>query len=438
MTTNSRAARAASAPVQGGAFYRLVWKWHFLAALYVLPFMMLLSITGGIYLYHNQIEEVIYADRLSVPVGTERLPYEAQLAAVEEQAGLSRVRGLQVDDDPTRSTLIEFDDGEKIRSYAWVNPYTAEVLAVSPRDDTAMHVLKKIHGELLMGSFGTKFVELAAHWAIVMMATGIYMWWPRGNRTLAQAASPPTGSGRSWWRQTHLFTGMLAAVLITPILITGLPWTDVWGGGLSYVQDQTGQSSKSLRFGGDAPNSTQSEGETIPYAQVFQTARDAGLAAPYEMRPPRTDEGAFWIRSASSSRSEQSELIIDQYDAAVLARVDFNDNPTVAKAVSLGISFHQGELYGPLNMAQNTLAAIMGVLLSISGFVSWWMRRPQRGLGVPAAPEAILSPAMIALVVVMGALLPLMGASLVLALLLDWLLFRRLGWFGSGRGVPAE
>jgi len=78
-----------------------------------------------------------------------------------------------------------------------------------------------------------------------MFITGAYLWWPRGNRTLAKAVSLPTGRGRSFWRETHMFTGFLALLLVVPIIISGLPWTDVWGGGLSYVQEQTGQKSQS-------------------------------------------------------------------------------------------------------------------------------------------------------------------------------------------------
>lgn len=431
--TDATASPPEVARTTGGAFYRLVWKWHFLAALYVLPFMALLAITGAIYLYKPQIEEWIYADRLNVPIGAEVLPFEDQVAAVEARAGITRLRGITTSDRPERSTLIEFNDGDKIRSYAWVDPYTAEVLAVTPRDETLMRVVKKIHGELLLGAFGTKFVELAAHWAIVMFITGAYLWWPRGDRSLAQAVQPPGRKtpGRAWWRQTHLFTGMLATVLVVPILITGLPWTDVWGGALDRVQQETGQSSKSLRFGGRVPGSTSDSGTTLTQAEVFAIARAEGLAAPFELRPPKDTEAAFWIRSASRDRFEQTELIVDQYSGEVLARVDFTDNPPVAKAVSLGISFHQGELYGPLNLIQNTFAALLAVVLSVSGFVAWWARRPKGSLGVPAAPEARLGTGMTLLVVGLSILLPLVGASLVLALILDRLIFRRLGWFGA-------
>jgi uncharacterized iron-regulated membrane protein len=428
MTDTTVSARAAS-QTTGGAFYRLVWKWHFLASLYVLPFMAMLAVTGGIYLYKPQIEAWLYADRTHVIPAEQAQPLETQIASVEAEAGIKRLRGITDFRDPARSTLIEFDDADGVRSYAWVNPYTSEVLGTVARDEMAMRVLRKFHGELLLGDFGTKFVELAAHWAIVMFITGAYLWWPRGQRSLARAISLPKGKGRSWWRETHLFTGMLATVLVVPIIVSGLPWTDVWGGGLSYVQEQTGQKSRSLRFSRDVPHSTASEGETIAYADVFELAEAEGLVAPYEMRPPRDAEAAFWLRSASTSRSEQTELIIDQYSGAVLTRHDFAQNPPVARAVSWGISFHQGELYGWLNVIQNTVAAGLALLLSVSGFVAWWMRRPAGSLGVPAAPDAALSKGMVLLVIGLAILFPLMGASLVVALILDWVLFRRFGWF---------
>lgn len=436
MTDATVSAQPVSHYVTGGALYRLVWKWHFLAALYVLPFMAMLSITGALYLYKPQIEGWLYADLQNVAVSGPVLDYDTQIAALEAQAGITRLRGVTQYDDPTRSTLIEFNDADRVRSYAWVNPYTAKVLAVTPRDQTLMRMVKKFHGELLLGNIGTKFVELAAHWAIVMFITGVYLWWPRGQRTLAKALTPPSGTGRSWWRETHLFSGFLATILIVPILITGLPWTDVWGGGLSYVQDQTGQNSGSLRFGGDVPDSTTDTGTPIGIAAVFDVARQQGLVAPYEMRPARNASGTYWVRSASRNRNDQNELIVDQYSGEVLRRHDFSENPPVARAVSYGISFHQGELYGWLNQAQNTLAALLGVVLSVSGFVAWWMRRPAGSLGVPAAPNTVLGSGMVVLIIALSLFLPMVGASLIAALILDWLIFRRLGWFSGKPSQP--
>ena len=410
-------------------FYRLVWKWHFLAALFVLPFMAMLSVTGGIYLYKDQINNWIYEDRIYVTPKEIRFTMNEQIEALRQEVGISRLRSIIVSDDPNKSTVIEFNDSEKVRSFAWINPYTNEVLGVSERDSMPMRMLRKFHGELLLGDLGTKFVELSAHWAIVLFITGLYMWWPRGQRSFARAFTLPRSTGRSWWRETHMFTGFLAAVLVLPILITGLPWTDVWGGGLSYVQKQTGQKAESLRFGGRMPKSMPSEATPLDYETVIEVARTEGLKAPYEMRAPKGDEGSYWIRSVSKNRMEQNELVIEQYTGEVLRRIAFAEAPVVAKTVSYGISFHQGELYGALNIAQNTLAAVLGFVLSISGFLAWWKRRPKGALGIPKAPKAQLGVGMALLIVALMLLLPLMGLTLIIALVLDWLIFQRMGWF---------
>ena len=424
---------------RGGAFYRLVWKWHFLASLYVLPFMAVLSITGGLYLYKPQIENWLYADRFYVEAQETALPIAVQVAQLDTFVGISRMRAVIPPVSPEHTTRIEFNTSQGVRSYAWINPYTAKIIAVQARDTMLMHQVKKFHGELLLGDIGTKFVELAAHWAVIMLVTGAVLWWPRGAQRLRDRVALPRlpknqSAKRGFWRQMHLFTGMLAVVLVLPILVSGLPWTDVWGGGLNKVQEITGTQSKSLRFGGSAPKSSTDTGEQISIEQVAAIAAAQGLATPYEIRPPRKAHDAYWMRSASVNRYAQSELVIDQYSGSILARVDFTDNPGVAQAKSLGISFHQGELYGWANVAQNTVAAVLGVVLSVSGFVAWWMRRPRGSLGVPAAPDAQVSWPVAAVIVTMMILLPLVGASLIAVLALDWFVFRKLGWF---RGASA-
>ncbi|MGC6529291.1 MAG: PepSY domain-containing protein [Paracoccaceae bacterium] len=57
---------SSAAPLTDASLYRLVWKWHFLAALFVLPFMAMLSLTGGVYLYKDQINNWLYSDRLYI------------------------------------------------------------------------------------------------------------------------------------------------------------------------------------------------------------------------------------------------------------------------------------------------------------------------------------------------------------------------------------
>jgi len=108
MAITSTAPAAAAPVVRSSSLYKMVWKWHFFAALYVLPFMALLSVTGALYLFDDSIEEVIYKGRLNVAVQDTRVPLEAQVAAVSQTGDKLRIRSVSAVDVPGRSTVVEY------------------------------------------------------------------------------------------------------------------------------------------------------------------------------------------------------------------------------------------------------------------------------------------------------------------------------------------
>ncbi|MCU8314367.1 PepSY domain-containing protein, partial [Vibrio vulnificus] len=103
------------------------------------------------------------------------------------------------------------------------------------------------------------------------------------------------------------------------------------------------------------------------------------------------------------------------------------DYNLVAKAMAAGIALHQGDI-SVFNKVANALLCLGFVVIAVTGGIMWWLRRPvgQGKLGVPAkfASDGVWKTALVTLVVI-GVLFPLAGASIVVALLLDWLLFNR-------------
>ena len=60
--------------------YRILWRWHFYAGLFVMPFLIVLAITGTIYVFKPQIESALYSDKLSVSASSQaRLGYDKLL-----------------------------------------------------------------------------------------------------------------------------------------------------------------------------------------------------------------------------------------------------------------------------------------------------------------------------------------------------------------------
>ena len=54
--------------------YFMVWRWHFYAGLYVIPFMIMLSLTGLVMLFDDEIESIRYHDELTVVPESAALP----------------------------------------------------------------------------------------------------------------------------------------------------------------------------------------------------------------------------------------------------------------------------------------------------------------------------------------------------------------------------
>ncbi|HEY1013423.1 MAG TPA: PepSY domain-containing protein, partial [Herpetosiphonaceae bacterium] len=98
----------------------------------------------------------------------------------------------------------------------------------------------------------------------------------------------------------------------------------------------------------------------------------------------------------------------------------------IAKSVETGIALHEGRMFGWANQLLALFAALAVLLLSVSGAVMWWRRRPAGRLGVPQMPASTRAwRGALAIVALMGLMFPLVGVSLVAVLLLDWAVIQR-------------
>ena len=67
------------------------------------------------------------------------------------------------------------------------------------------------------------------------------------------------------------------------------------------------------------------------------------------------------------------------------------------------------------------------IVMCVAAGVMWWKRRPSGGMGVPPLPtDKRVFRGLIAMLVIGGVLFPLVGASLLVMLIIDWLIVRPL------------
>ena len=83
-----------------------------------------------------------------------------------------------------RSAEIDILGADGLNDRVYVNPYTGEVLSslsdAGAAGSPAMYVVRKLHSLEYVGWLGNRLIEMAAGWMVLLVASGIYLWWPRG------------------------------------------------------------------------------------------------------------------------------------------------------------------------------------------------------------------------------------------------------------------
>jgi uncharacterized iron-regulated membrane protein len=107
----------------------------------------------------------------------------------------------------------------------------------------------------------------------------------------------------------------------------------------------------------------------------------------------------------------------------------------IDQAIGFGIAAHEGQLFGLANQLLGLLAATGLVTLSVSGIVMWRRRGPQGMLGAPERLANINAARGVGLAILaLGLFMPVLGASLILVALVEFLVLRRIpqvrSWLG--------
>ncbi len=447
---------------RGWPGFNTLWRWHFYAGLFCIPFIIWLSITGALYLFKPQVEAVMESslDHLHI-AGVRATPSEQVAAALASVPG-GVLNAYQLPASPQSAVrVLVGNDAQLIRVF--VHPETLQVLKIEKEDGRLMRILFHLHGELLMGDRGSMIVELAASWAIVMMITGLYLWWPRGANGLAGIVYPRLGRGKHlMWRDLHAVTGFWVAFFTLLLLLSGLPWAKSWGGLLKEVrhfgeqvevkQDwTTGRSSElTERRAMNMPVGEHSmhggHGGMMMHGadyaaldRLVTTVQPLNLAAPVLIAPPSRRAPDWTARSDAQNRPLRVNLVLDGNTGEIKSRKNFSDRLLLDRIIGIGVAAHEGQLFGWFNQALGVFTALGLLLVSVSGIVLWWERRSPGKIGAPKVmPD---SPKMawgvMAIIVVLGMLLPMLGISLLLVLAVERWVLRRIPAVANYLGLRA-
>jgi uncharacterized iron-regulated membrane protein len=424
----------------------LFWRIHFWAALIASPFALVAVLTGMLYIFTPQIEAALYGQLERVAPQGARLPLDAAVdaarkaapAGFEVQAVTPPARaedavrvgfgppkpgaGVHAGHGepaaaPAAASARAGQGGERITVF--VDPYRGQVLGSQRDQDRFSEWARRLHSRLLQGESLRWMIELAASWMLVMLLTGVYLWWPPAG----QPALPRTARGRAGWKQWHAFLGVLLGVLSLAMVLTGITWSKYAGENVRALRDWSGQASPQV----PARLHSMPQGEQLTYQQAWERTRALVPDTPPQLTPPRGPHGVWRAGSADRRHpASRFDLVLNAYDGQVLYRAGWENQTAFGKATAVGIPFHRGEL-GVWNQLLLFVFAA-GVLFSlVSGWVMFFKRRRASAFGLPKLlPGAWRATPPAALLAAIGlcALMPLLAWSAAAVIAIE----AALGW----------
>lgn len=442
--------------------YRAVWRWHFYAGLFVVPVLLVLAVSGLAMLWFTGIAPE-YGDWLKVSPQAQQLAPSVQVEHVLAAHPGGTLGKFIAPWSPDNPSLVQVNLEAGNRMVA-VDPYSGAILQDRPQAGTWNDFFAHMHGELLIGTDGGPgdfVIEIAASLGIILLITGLYLWWPRNGRSMASALVPNLSlSGRALWKSLHESVGVWIAVFLLFFLLSGMAWTGVWGGKLVQAWSTfpaekwdnvplSDERHASMNHGAThevpwtleqtlMPESGSSAGITglpmgtpVVLDSVYTLGRALGFDGRFQIQPPADAKGVWTLSRDSASYDStvptaDRTVHIDQYMGNILADVTYDQYPVLGKSMAVGIALHEGQL-GWWNVALNALFCLSVMVMCVSGVVMWWKRRPAGELGAPRYPRDYRLTAGVAVIAVLaGFAFPLGGLAIVVFAIIDFLLPKRL------------
>jgi uncharacterized iron-regulated membrane protein len=404
----------------GDRLYRVVWRWHFYAGMIIAPSLILVAATGALYIFKDELEAVLYPGVTYVEPAAERAPYEQQLAAARAAVpAANRVNLLQVFTNPKRATSIYFREKAQ---YVYVDPYRGHYLGAIESGGFFDTVLK-LHRTLFLGTTGRVIVELTTCWAIVLAATGIYLWWPRKASQLWGVWLP-----RLRWksyvlpRDLHSVSGIYTAIVAIVISLTGLIYTYAWGRGFQYLGQKTDaydMFSKSMEC------KSLPDAKDLPVDRIIEIARQRMPGNNLTVWYPRIPNGVYLVTANNDRGPQVNEMLfIDRASGEILEDRYISQTKVIYQLGTWNYSLHVGSVWGLPTKFLWLVTCVILMTLPVTGIWMWWQRRPTGRLGLPRRVDAARPRWLVATITATSVLLPALGLSVVVLLVGEQLVAR--------------
>ncbi|GAA0540838.1 PepSY-associated TM helix domain-containing protein [Chitinophaga japonensis] len=362
--------------------------------------VLFLGITGCILAFQREIENATqqyrYIDNENKP-----LLKPSDLKVIAEKALPGKKAHSATYYKNGRAAEVAFFSLEPAYYYTvYINPYSGQVQKVKDMDADFFRVILMGHFYLwLPPTIGQPIVATGTLVFLVMLITGLVLWWPRNKAARKQRFSIKWNA--RWKRvnyDLHNVLGFYITWVIIFIMLTGLVWGFQWfaksmywitSGGkdlVAYYEPFSDKAGKALPATAPVEDRVwQKMQAEYPNTQMIEvhypendTASVAGVSNP--------DIDTYW------------KMDIRYFDQYTLKEIPVNhaygrfaEASTADRIARLNYDIHVGAILGLPGKIMAFCASLVAASLPVTGFYIWWGRRHKKKKGqVVEKKEAVL------------------------------------------------
>lgn len=355
---------------------RTLWltahRWFALSLGWVLAIM---GITGALLMIARPLDEHLHSELFrvtaheqmsSVPLESVRQRFTAEFG---KRAALS-FRPPRAADESLRVTVHGRWNG-----IVYVDPFTGNELGRRAETEGFVNVVFKLHSSLWMGSTGKAILAFVALIYLLLLISGLVLWWPRSGKPNLRIELRK-GLSRALY-DLHRVGGASLGILIAFSILTGayMAWRPL-GGFVTTLSGVRPMHAPVLPPASKPPRPTLPLDTLVARAQAQFPHATIGL-----IQFPAQPTAALRVRLKLPDDPHPnglSSVWIDQFTGDVLAARRWDALDPGARAVAVVYPLHTGELGGPLLESLFALGGLVLAALTTTGIWQWWRRRKAR------------------------------------------------------------
>jgi uncharacterized iron-regulated membrane protein len=322
-----------------------------------------------------------------------RFPYQRQGPVIPPSQAMGAMRAAYPEMKPAELNTFTYPSGNGFGYYLWsppgrtgmdddrfvpVDPYSGKVYPVTRVSELTLGFIAHSHSSLMLATKGLIASSVFMAFALVMLVTGIWVWWPSTMKLLRRRLIFVRGTPliRKLY-DLHNVMGIYLFIIVFVTTLTGLlgALDQLTGEGVEKAIDRL------VSAPAEAPPKIAATGDRLPIDSLFTLARHA--IAPREivfMHYPTTPDGAFSaaFRSTEGGLVSGGDITLDPYTGKVLSLEGDSEGSAGHMVMHLSNDLHFGTFGGVWSKLLYTLAGLTPLGLFITGVWRWWIRRSKR------------------------------------------------------------